>query len=285
MDADASLDDLVHQMHSAVVKDTKPYPEVRALSRGVALLGALNRLGPARPAELAAAVGIDRTTAYRLMATLETLGLVAQRPSDGAFLLTARVRSLSDGFVERDALTQSVTLHLVALLQQVVWPTDFATFEQGSMLIRESTHRFSPYSVHRAMIGRKRALLTTALGRAFLAGASDAQRTAVLEIARGAGVESERGDVVEASSINETVARAVSDYQARGYAVSVGETEPHIAAIALPIAGPAGALGAINIVFFRSAMSTTEAAKRYLAPLRTCVQGIETAMAAGGDER
>jgi DNA-binding IclR family transcriptional regulator len=86
-------------------------------------------------------------------------------------------------------------------------------------------------------------------------------------------------------TINETVARAVSDYQARGYAVSVGETEPHIAAIALPIAGPAGALGAINIVFFRSAMSTTEAAKRYLAPLRTCVQGIETAMAAGGDVR
>jgi len=243
----------------------------------------LNRSGPARPAELAAVVGIHRTTTYRLLATLEALGLVAQRPSDGAFVLTAQVRSLSDGFVERDALTQCVTLHIGALLQEVVWPTDFATFEQGAMLIRESTHRFSPYSVHRAMVGRKRALLTTALGRAFLAGASDAQRAAVMEIARGAGVESARGGIVEGVSIDDSVKRAVSDYQARGYAVSVGETEPHIAAIALPITGPAGALGALNIVFFRSAMSTTEAAKRYLSPLRGCVERIETAMA-GGDE-
>jgi IclR family mhp operon transcriptional activator len=260
-----------------------PYREVRALSRGVALIGALNRSGPARPAELAAAVGIDRTTTYRLLATLERLGLIAQRPSDGAFFLTASVRGLSDGFVERDALTQCVALQMGALFQQVVWPSDFATFEQGSMLIRESTHRFSPYSVHRATIGRKRGLLTTALGRAFLAGASDAQRAAVMEIARGAGVESEDGAIVDGSSIQDSVTRAVRDYQARGYAVSVGETEPHISAIALPIAGPAGALGAINIVFFRSAMSTTEAAKRYLTPLRTCVQRIEMTMA-GGDE-
>lgn len=121
----------------------KPYVEVRALSRGLALLTELNRVGHARVSALAKATGIDRTTTYRLLATLERHGLVDQRGEDDMFGLTARVRTLSDGYHERDHLARSVAQHLGTLLQQVQWPSDFAVFDQDAMTICESTHRFS----------------------------------------------------------------------------------------------------------------------------------------------
>lgn len=46
----------------------------------------------------------------------------------------------------------------------VQWPSDFATFDRGTMTIQESTHRFSRLSIHRAMVGRRRTMLEARLG-------------------------------------------------------------------------------------------------------------------------
>ena len=257
--------------------DIVPYVEVRALSRGIALLTELNRIGEARASVLAKAAGIDRTTTYRLLATLERLGLVEQRASDDAYVLAANVRSLSDGYVERDHLTRCVSLHLGSLFQEVLYPTDFATFEREAMIIRDTTHRFSPYSVHRNMIGRPRPLLSSALGRAFLAGASEAQRETVIAMARRSSAITL--GVPSLSFIDETIQRICEEFTTHGYSWSIGGTESHVSAIALPILGPDGARGAINLVFFRSAMTAAEAADRHLAPMRACIARIEADMA------
>ena len=260
-------------MRDDSASDARPYVEVRALARGIALLTELNRIGEARAAALAKAAGIDRTTTYRLLATLERLGLVEQRASDDAYVLAAKVRSLSDGYGERDHLTRCVSLHLGSLFQDVLWPTDFATFERNAMVIRDTTHRFSPYSVHRNMVGRPRPLFSSALGRAFLAGASETQRAAVIDMARGTAP-----DVLGLASLSfldETVERLLAEFATHGYSWSIGGTEAHVSAVAVPILGPDGARGAINLVFFRSAMTAEEAATRYLAPMRACVARIE----------
>jgi IclR family mhp operon transcriptional activator len=255
----------------------RPYVEVRALSRGIALLMELNRVGSARASALAKATGIDRTTAYRLLATLEKLDLVTRRSEDDAFVLAPGARNLSNGYNDRDHLTRCAARHLGGLFQQVLWPTDFATFEGTSMVIRETTHRFSPYSVHRGMVGRTRPLFTSALGRAFLAGASETQRAAVIEIARQSDPESNK--VPPPALLESTLTRILQEFTANDYASSTGETEPHISAIALPVRGPDGARGAINVVFFRTAMTTAEAASRFLEPLRDCICNIEHEMA------
>lgn len=256
---------------------TKPYAEVRALSRGIALLVELNRVGHARASSLASAASIDRTTTYRLLATLERLGLVAHRPSDNEFVLAANVRTLSEGFVHRDLLTRIAGQHLGILFQKVLWPTDFAVFEHGAMVIRDTTHRFSPYSVHRAVIGHRRPMFASALGRAFLAGASPAQRQSIVEIARGGGGKTL--GLASPAMLDNATKQLMTDFEMHGYSWSVGETEPHISALALPIRGPAGARGAINLVFFRSAMTVVQAAERFVDAMRACVAGIEAEMA------
>ena len=259
------------------MQSNQPYRSIRALNRGLVVLQALNRLGAARPAELAKLTGLDRTTTYRILATLEQVGLVVQNRSSDAFILTELVRTLSDGFTERDRTTQIVSGHLGTLFQKVLWPTDFATFERGAMVIRDTTHRFSPYSVHRAMVGKPRPLFTSALGRAALAGASEQDRATMLQIVRG----TEQWSQAANSEIEERVALILADYAQRGYGWSVGGTEQNISAIGVAVR-TSGAAAAINLVFFRSAMSVETAAERYLDALRECAHGIEESL---GDER
>ncbi|GEO86941.1 hypothetical protein RNA01_38730 [Ciceribacter naphthalenivorans] len=52
-----------------------------------------------------------------------------------------------------------------------------------------------------------------------------------------------------------------------------------ISAIALPVRSRRRVVGAINIVFFRRALSPEEAARKYLDPLRDCVRRAEQALA------
>lgn len=71
---------------------------------------------------------------------------------------------------------------MLALLDQVSWGSDFAVFEHGSAMIHESTHSFSPFSIHRSMVGRRRSLVRSALGYAMLSAATPALRQEMLDI-------------------------------------------------------------------------------------------------------
>ena len=251
-----------------------PYKHVQALERGLQLLLQLNRMGRSTPAELSKACGLDRTTTYRLIATLEGLDFVTKSASDGRYVLLPKVRLLSDGFTDFDA-TSLVTIDVLSrLLRKVVWPSDYATFTEGSMVIQETTHRFSPYSVHRAMVGRKRPLLRSALGRAYLAALKQEERDEVLSIACSIGDLPGRP-----ASYAREIEELVTDYEKRGYAWSEGGTDSRISAIALPVCGPARVFGSVNIIFFRSATVIEDMANRFLPALHEAVEEIGNRLA------
>jgi len=154
---------------------------VRALSRGLALIGELNASGPSNVVHLAKKTGLNRTTCYRLLDTLRDDGYVTFDETNALFGLTPQVRALSEGVSSRDLSSQAALAAMFSLLDQVSWPSDFGVFELGSVLIRESTHPFSPFSVHRSMVGRRRSLVRSALGRAILTASSSALRREMLE--------------------------------------------------------------------------------------------------------
>jgi IclR family mhp operon transcriptional activator len=244
------------------------YKPVRALDRGLDLLLALNTHGRARPAELAAAAGLDRTTTYRLLQTLVRRGLVARSPAEDSFFLLRDIQRLSAGYVESDQLLHLAARELGAMLPKVKWPSDFSSFRGGEMVIQETTHRFSAYSVHRDMVGKGRPLLTSAVGRAVLAAATPAEQEMMLDLA-----ERLRGQPRP-----KNLKALTEDFLTRGYAWSVGAVEAHIAAIALPIRQADQILGAVNIVFFRRASTPEQIAKKHLPDLRACVTAIEKAL-------
>ena len=256
--------------------DTRPYVSVRALDRGLQLLVEMARIGRCKPVDLAEATGFDRTTVYRLLETLRRRGFVSQNASDGSFGLTETIRRLGEGFTNSDRVRSIVVPVLRNLVTQISWPSDFATFETDAMVIRETTHHFSPFSIHRSMVGKPVPLTRTALGRAVLWAARPDERQVMLNLV----ASSSRPEASEARDQRKLSALS-SDAERRGYAWSIDEAEAGMSGIALPVRNGLHVVGAVNIIFFSRALTPQDAAKRYLPALKNAVHSIESALSAG----
>jgi IclR family mhp operon transcriptional activator len=250
---------------------------VRSLSRGLALIRELNAMGPSSVQQLASRTGLNRTTCYRLLQTLQQDGFVTFDDKNSVVGLTAQVRVLSEGVSTRDLSSQAALPPMFALLKEVSWPSDFAVFELGAMVIRESTHSFSPFSIHRSMVGRRRSLVRSSLGRAVLSAASPELRREMLEIT--ATFVPEDAAIARDRALIDHI---ITHTRMLGYASSVGGSEQGISGIALAVEGVQPVLGSLNIVFFSSAMTPETAAERYLPSMKKAVEDIERRWLAGG---
>ncbi len=245
---------------------TLPYKEVRGLTRGLELLRALNRMpgGMASTSELASRCGLHRTTAKRLLETLRIDGLVRTGETDGWYGLTFEVRRLAEGFEDEAWVAQVATPVMRSFVPELHWPSDLATIEAGFMVVRESTHRWSNLSQHRAMIGERMPVFVTALGRAYLSACSDEELEALLALL------GRRGDWIgEFARRRAAVRRLVADVRRRGHAVNAGEwvQDPHFSAIAVPVFAGQRLLGAVNMVFPNDAVPKQDLREKYLPRL------------------
>lgn len=255
---------------------TSVYPPVRGLSRGLQILSALNRMesGRATSLQLSEATGLHRTTVRRLLETLVSEGYVRRSDSDDTFRLALHVRSLSEGFTDDEWISTIAAPLMGELLQRAVWPSDLTTPGGDAMIIRETTHRFSPLSFHRSMVGRKLPMLLTAAGRAYFAHCGEGERESILNVLRsGVGGEEQARLAGDPSFIRELVQRVQGD----GYAVNRGDwaEQKKIAALAVAIRHGDRVLGSLNLVYLTRALSANEAVKRFVGPLRETVARIE----------
>lgn len=259
--------------------DGSTYASVRGLSRGLAVLRALNRMesGLATAQQLSNATGLHRTTVRRLLETLIAEGVVRRSESDDSYRLTLQARELSEGFTD-DQWISTITAPLMGeLMQQVVWPSDLTTPGGDAMIIRETTHRFSPLSFHRSMVGRRLPMLLTAAGRAYFAYCGEAEREDILNLLRsGTGGEEQAALAADPAFIRNLLGQVRSE----GYSWNRGDwTEQRkIAALAVPICNQQRALGSLNVVYLARAIDADEAVKRFIRPLQQVASRIEKAL-------
>lgn len=254
-------------MHSREPSESRSYKEVRGLTRGLDVLRALNRLpgGIGSTSELARLCELDRTTTKRLLETLRQSGLVRPGDRDGQYNLTFEVRSLCEGFEDEAWVVKVATPTMQAAARELMWPCDLATAEAGFMVVRESTHRWSALSQHRAMIGERLPLLATAIGRAYLSACGEVERDGLLELLRM------RADWIgEQARDAPKVTRMIRATLRRGYSINEGEwrREADFGAIAVPVFAGPRLLAALNMVFPKGVISPQELRRRYLPLLQ-----------------
>lgn len=255
------------------------YKTVRGLSRGLALLNALNRLdGGASPTRLAELTGLHRTTVRRLLETLQDEGYVRRSESDDSFRLSMKVRELSEGFRDEQWVSAIAAPLLAELLQEVVWPTDICTLDVDAMVVRETTHRFSRLSFHRSMVGRRLPLLQTATGLAYLAFCEDAEREQILALL-ARREEPEYRLACDPLALDNLLRKV----RHRGYGENfmAWNQEEKIASIAIPLHAGERLIGCLNLVYVAKAMSIEQAAERYLPALRRTAAKISERMLEG----
>ena len=254
----------------------QPKP-IRAVSRALAVLAALNRHGSATALQLARDSGVPRATVYRVLQTLIDDGYVARTGSGEAFRLRLRVRTLSEGFEDEQWIGGVAAPVLAGLTRRILWPCDVATLEGTRMVIRETTHRTAPLSIDRGMVGTALPLLASATGLAYLAFAPETERSALLRLL------AESDDPSDALGRNPSaVGRLLAATRRRGCGLRQGGALwPHTGSIALPIRHGPRVIGCANVVWMSRVMSQQDGVARCLPPLREAVADIEGRLAAG----
>jgi IclR family mhp operon transcriptional activator len=242
---------------------------VRSLERGLALLMAMNRRKLASVMELARDTQLPRPTVYRLLETLNRAGFVARANSTDRYRLARQVRALSDGFADDEWISEIAAPLMAEFTRKLVWPVALMTFDEGKMLVRETTHPASSLSIDYGMVGRRLPMLLTAAGRTYLAFAPDNERVAILDmLARSEAAEDRLAK--DAARLSALFAKIRS----QGHAIQDREINPRTGGIAVPIRFDDHILGSISVIWISSALTIEEAVQRFVEPLQSLANNI-----------
>jgi len=231
---------------------------IRALMRGLDALQQLNRHNGATVTDIAKAVKLPRTTAYRVLETLCVAGYAIRDPSDDRYRLTTKVRSLSDGYDDESWVQEIAKPLLTELAQEVVWPLAISTLSGMSMLVRETTDRDSPLALERYSAGLRVPVMGSSSGRVYLAHCSDEQREVLLDVL-------ERSDRPEDKMARDRqlVGRILGEVKRNGYAVFDNPSMAEMS-MAVPLFVKGNVIGGVVIRFIRTAMSPEQAIEKHL---------------------
>ncbi|MBC5763019.1 DNA-binding transcriptional regulator [Ramlibacter albus] len=259
--------------------NSNTYRHVQGLTRGLAVLCELNKLssGVASAVELARATGLHRSTVKRLLETLSATGFVHPAEDGNHYRLSFRVQQLSAGFRDETGACTAAAPALRRLTQKILWPSDLVTREEERMVIRFSTHSFSPLSFHPGTVGDHTPLLPTATGRAYLAFCPDDERELLLEMM---ALRDDRYG--EMARDTRTLRRVLQTTRERGFGANDGEwtRQPGFGALAAPVLHQGRVVACFNVIFSLKALSMALAIKRYGADVLATAREIESSFAA-----
>jgi len=146
---------------------------VPALIRGLNILGMLSGAN-SKPtlSEVAASLGVTRSSAYRLLYTLGHLGFVEYDARAKTYALGPQVLGLGYGYLASRDITDVATAHLVRLRDRTGWSAHLGELHGREVvyLARVATRRSVASTVH---VGTRLPAHATTMGRILLSGLSD----------------------------------------------------------------------------------------------------------------
>jgi DNA-binding IclR family transcriptional regulator len=206
--------------------DVSTAQRVQSVERAADLLKAVAAAGhPASVAEVAEQCGLNRSTAWRLLATLEGHGLLERDPVTGGlqvgYALIAMAAAAGPGpFITR------ARPHLAALAADCEETASLA-MPRGLQLITVDQVQ-APHVMAADWLGRPTPLHATSTGKAYLAELTGPEVDAALPGALARFTET----TITTRSV---LRRELSDVRRRGHAVSRGELEPALWGVSAPV--------------------------------------------------
>jgi IclR family mhp operon transcriptional activator len=238
---------------------------IRPVARALTLLQALNRCPCSTLHQLHLSTGLPKPTVFRIIATLRNEGYV--RANDGTYSLTAKVRSLSDGYTESDRLVEVSIPITIRVTRETNWPLAVGTLDGTQVLVRQSTMPYSRLSTVRTTLEHRHGLLHSALGNVYLAYMAPAARSALV------------AEVLAEQDIDTTAAmfdEAVRHVLACGYGIRLPARRGDSATIAVPILVAGELMAALSLTTFGAVLNGDSAAS-FLPLLLSTATEIGTA--------
>ena len=208
-------------------------PPVGSVARAIALLDAVAESdGGARVNELARRIGVNPSTASRLLSTLEAGGLVERAPN-GPYRLGLKLVALSDRVLGQLDVRDRARPWLTWLVQETGETATLSVPGGGEAITVDFVPSASSV-VSLARLGRPSVAHATAAGKVMLAFGPEAEGGAELT------AFTDR-TITDAAVLADELDRV----RGTGVAEAVGEREPDLHALAAPVIGRGGELVAI----------------------------------------
>ncbi len=248
---------------------------IRSLSRGIAVLQAINRSGTVSMMDIARLSGVPYPTACRIVQTLMHEGLIEREPARKHYRPTALVQTLAHGFQGDARLVASARPHIVELTRRIGWPISLATHVGHSMVIRDSTHSLTTLTFSHYYPGYALPILECAAGLAYLSWLSEHARQHLLAALKLLP-EQPNMNVIEMFETGDLAAQLrAQGHAARSFntfTLNPGKTS----SIAVPILVGGDVIGTLTLPFFVSAIKMAEAVERFLVPLQATAAAVAT---------
>ena len=223
---------------------------VEALARGLDVLAVFDAGHRAMSlSEVAAAAGLARPTARRLLLTLEELGFVRQ--TGGAFQPTPRVLTLGMAYVGALGLWDVARPHLEALVAQTGESSSMAQLD-GADIVYVARVFVPKLITLRVEIGTRFPAAQTSQGKVLLAALPLDELDRTLALPSRAGLPTYIGRTPEQLREELTAVRA------RGWALADEELAPGVRSVAVPVRDGTGAVRAAMNVTVHAAETSTE---------------------------
>ncbi len=244
-------------------KGTESVRPIRALLRGLEALQELNGRPGATVTDIARAIKLPRTTAYRVLETLCVAGVAVRDTTDDRYRLTLKVRALADGFEDEPWIPEIARPVLAKSAKDSSWPLAIATLHGVSMLVREPVERDGARQP-----ALRAPILESSSGRLLLAMGGDDQRAILLDVL----ARSERPEDRLARD-KDQLNRILAEVRNNGWALYDDTVAPELS-LALPILIRNRMLAALVMRFTRGALNIEQAVEKYVPLLRRSAEEI-----------
>jgi DNA-binding IclR family transcriptional regulator len=199
---------------------------VQSVDRALTILEVLARVGEAGVTEIAGELEVHKSTAFRLVATLEAHRLVEQTTDRGRYRLGVGVLRLAGATTARLDLVQEARPVCRTLAADTGETVNIAVLSEHSALYLDQVAGSSALQPHN-WVGQHIPLHATSNGKVLLSGLDEPRTKAVLgTLSRYTPLT-----ITTKAKLREEVERV----RERGYAVAVDELEEGLAAAAAPI--------------------------------------------------
>ncbi len=246
---------------------------IRAISRGLRVLQAINRGGSITMMQICRQAEIPYPTACRVIETLIKEGMVEREPARKRYRATALVRTLSVGFQDEDALVAVARPHIVALCHKHGWPISIATRVGHSMMVRDSTHKLTSLTFHYYAPGYTLPIIECSTGKAYLAFCDEDERASILS-----GLKRIDGPAERLAGLLLHDDTMLSAIRAKGYAMQARNSYTAVpgktSSIAVPLFKGEQICGSLALIFFAAAMPMARAETMFADDLRATADAI-----------
>jgi len=199
---------------------------VQSVERAVTILEILARSGEVGVTEIAGEIGVHKSTAFRLVSTLERGGLVEQSEERGKYRLGVGILRLAGATTARLDVVQEARPVCRKLAADTGETVNVAVLSGRSALYLDQVAGASALQPHN-WVGQHIPLHATSNGKILLSELSDAELS---------GAVSSLPAYTECTITTKRRLRvALDEIRARGYAIAVDELEVGLAAVAAPI--------------------------------------------------